>query len=141
MLLGKVAKFVSWQNNKESKFIITILSNPFGTILDELYKNKKIKSKKVKIVYIKNIDELKFTNILYIPRSNAPKLNEILQKVKNKNILTVSSIKGFAEKQGVLQIYFISQKAKLKINLQTAKDNNLKISSSLLRVADVIKDN
>ena len=140
-ILGKVAKFVKWDKSNDDEFVITVLGDSFGETLDKMYDSKKIKSKKIKLVYIDNIDELKFTNILYIPIPYAPQLNEIIQKTKGKNILTVSTIKGFADKKGVLQIYFISQKAKLKINLDSAKKNHLKINSSLLRIADVIKEN
>jgi len=100
---------------------------------------KKIHNKPIELKYITNIDDLGTTNILYLPQSNTKNLLKILQKLQGKNILTVSDIRGFAEKKGMLQIYFVSQKPKLKINLDQAHKHKLKISLSLLRIADVIR--
>lgn len=141
VIIGKVSKFIAWEDNTRDEFVITVINNPFGDLLDEMYKTKKIKSKKVKIVYIDNIDDLQFTNVLYIPDSEASSLPNILEKTKTKNILTISNIRGFAEKKGSMQIYFASQKIKLKINLDTAKEDGLQIKSTLLRIATVIKEN
>jgi len=141
MIVGKVSKYISWQDNSHDNFVITVLKDPFDGKLKDMYSGKKIKSKNVKVVYIDTIDELGFTNILYIPTSEASELQNILQKIKNKNILTVSDIRGFAEKKGAMQLYFVSQKIKLKINLDISRENDLKIKSSLLRIATVIKEN
>ncbi|MEA1917934.1 MAG: YfiR family protein [Campylobacterota bacterium] len=139
LIVGKVAKFISWEKSDNKNFVITILNNPFGDMFDKAFKGKKIKKKDVEIKYIDNIDQLGFTNILYISNKDSKNLDTILERVKGKNILTVSGIRGFAQKKGAMQIYFASQKVKLKINLDTAKEDNLKIKSSLLRIADVIR--
>jgi hypothetical protein len=140
VIMGKVAKFITWKDNTHNTFVITILDNPFNGLIDKLYESKKIKSKRVQIIHTDSINNLGFTNILYIPASRASELSDILKKTKNKNILLVSDIRGFAEKKGTLQIYFVSQKIKLKINLDTAKKENLKIKSSLLRIVSVIQE-
>ena len=140
IIIGKVSKFISWKGNMQDEFVITVLKDPFDGLLEKIYSKNKIKSKKVKIVYIDNIDDLKFTNILYIPSSESSNLQAILKKTKDKNILTVSDIRGFAEKKGLMQIYFASQKIKLKINFDTAKEDGLQIKSSLLRIATVIRE-
>ena len=139
VIIAKVAKFIKWKDNNHDKFIITVLNNPYGELFNEILNGKKIKNKSVEIKYIDNIDDLSDTNVLYIPVSDAKSLAVILEKTKGKNILTVSDIRGFADKNGVMQIYFASQKVKLRINLKTAKSDNKKISSSLLRIADVIR--
>ena len=139
VVIGKVAKFVKWKRSREKEFVITILNNQYGSAFDEVYKNKKIHKKSIKIKYINSIKELTFTNILYIPKVDSKKLKTILKAVEDKNILVVSDIRGFAQKGGVIQIYFVSRKPKLKINLNQAKENNLKLSSSLLRISTVVK--
>ncbi len=142
VIIGKVAKFITWkEKNNTENFVITVLNNPYGSLFDETFSQKQIKNKNIVLKYIDNIDELQDTNILYIPVSKANELEDILRKVKSKNILTISSIRGFAEKQGIMQIYFVLQKVKLKINLDIAKSDDLQINASLLSIADVIKGN
>jgi len=140
VIVGKVAKYVEYQNEISDNFIITILKNRFGTLFDDIYKDKKIKSKPVKILYIDNIDQLSLTNILYIPKVNSQELSKIFEQTHNKNILTISDMRGFAQKGGVMQLYFVSQKIKIKINTNSASRQNLKIKSTLLRISDVVKE-
>jgi len=141
VLVGKVGKYITWQEKNSDDFIITILNNQNGDLFNKIYRDKKIKNHAVKLKYIQDIDELTQTNILYIPSSNSKNLEEIFKKTVDKNILTISDIRGFSQKGGILQIYFASQKPKIRINLDVAKRENLKIKSSLLRIADIVKDN
>ncbi|MEA3227873.1 MAG: YfiR family protein [Campylobacterota bacterium] len=139
VIIAKVAKFIKWENKDYDNFIITVLNNPYGDLFDKTLHRKKIKNKTIEIKYIDDIDSLSDTNILYISTSDAKQLTTVLDKTKDKNILTVSDIRGFTDKDGIMQIYFSSQKVKLRINLKTATKENLKINSSLLRIADVIR--
>lgn len=141
VIIGKIAKYISWKEKVSgSNFIITVLNNPFGSLWNDLYHNKKLKSQHVVIRYIDSIDAIGRTNILYIPDSDAYRLNKILASTKGKNILTISDIRGFAEKNGAVQISFVSQKVKLKINLDVVKQSDLNVKSTLLRIADVIQE-
>lgn len=141
VLIGKIAKYISWKDKVPgSNFIITVLNNPFGNLWNDIYHNKKVKSQHVLIRYIDTIDAIGKTNILYIPDSDSYQLNQILESTKGKNILTISDIRGFAEKNGAVQISFVSQKVKLKINLDVVKENDLNVKSTLLRIADVIQE-
>jgi hypothetical protein len=141
VLIGKVSKYVVWpKKEQETKFNITILNNPFGSLPEKIYKNKTIDSREVSLHYIDTIDELQKSDVLYIPESQTAQLQEILQHLKGKGIFTISDIKGFAQKGGMLQLYFVSRKIKLKINLQSVKEEHLNIRSTLLRIAKVIKE-
>ena len=79
------------------------------------------------------------TNVLYIPKVSTTELKKILKKIKNKNILTISDMRTFASRGGMIQILFYSQLAKLKINLKSAQQEKLQIRASLLQISDVIK--
>jgi len=141
VLIGKVSKYVVWPKKESKKeFDITILNNPFGTLLEKVYANKTINSKKVVLHYIDTIDDLNKSDVLYIPASQSLQLPKILQYLKGKGVFTISDIKGFAQKGGMLQLYFVSRKLKLKINLQRVREENLQIRSTLLRIAKIIKE-
>ncbi len=141
LIIGKVAKYISWQESDEDMFIITVLRDNDENLFDDIYQNKKIKHKPVSIHYIDDITQLQKTDILYLSPSNSKKLPQILEQLKNKNIFTISDIRGFAEKGGMMQIYFASQRVKLKINLENTQQENFKIKSSLLRISDVLRGN
>jgi len=141
VVIGKVAKYVSWKDESSSNFVITVLDNPFGNMLENIYNNKKIHTKNIKLVYINNITDLPAdTKILYIPKKDSYELSMILQDISDKSILTISDIRGFAQKKGILQIYFFARKLRFKINLEVAKKNKLYIRSVLLHIAKIVKD-
>lgn len=138
LLLGKISKYIKWKTSDTDNFKITIINNSQDKLFYEMYNDKNINDKIFTINYIDNISQIKDTDILYISADNSHDLENILQEIKGKNILSVSDIRGFAEKGGIVQIYFLSQKPKLKINLDEAKRESFKISSSLLRIVEVI---
>lgn len=138
-VVGKILKFITWQNENKETFVISILNNQFGSAFDDTYKDTKIKGRKVVINYIQDPSQIKECDVLIIPEVSSDALKIILEKAKQLNALTISDQKGFAEKSGIVQISFVAQKVKLKINLDSAKDANLQINSSLLQIAEVIK--
>ncbi len=139
IIVGKVAKYITYSEDNFDTFTITVLNDPFDGLFDKIYIDTKIKSKPVKIVYIDDINNLNSTNVLYIPKVSHSELSHILKKTEDKNILTISDNRGFASRGGVIQLYFVSQKLKLKINTASAKKKNIQIAPMLLRISDVVK--
>jgi len=139
VIIGKVAKYISWDTTLNEKFIITVCGNEFGTLFDDIYRDKFIKSKPVEIRYIDKITELQETNILFISQSRESMLQEIVLATKDKNILTISDSRGFAQKEGALQLYFVGQKLKLKMNTDVVQDEGFKVDRALLRVVEIVK--
>lgn len=140
VIIGKVAKYITWDQKEGETFKIIVLNQKTENLFNKIYHDRNIKNRKVEIVYVEKLSDISSSDILYISQQNSAKLEKILQIVKNKNIFLVSDIKGFAQKGGMMQIYFVSQKPKLRINLDNTKKENLKIKSSLLRISDVIQE-
>ena len=138
-IVGKVAKYILWRESQADTFVITILNNKYGTLFDEVYFDKNIKSKPVVIRYIDNIENLESTDILYIAELKEFSLDKILQISKNRNILTVSDMRGFAQKGGDLQLYFVGQKLKLKMNIDAMQEEGFHIERTLLKIVEVDK--
>ena len=140
LITGKIAKFITWQDNNSSEFVIGVYKNQLNDFFENIYNNTKIKSKKVKVKYIEKIEDLSKVKILYISQATTSELSSIFKYVKNKNIVTISDIRGFTQKGGTIQLYSKNQKLKIRINLDNAKKENIKIKSSLLRISDVIRE-
>ena len=141
IIVGKIAKFINWENSDSKEFVITVYKNQLGDYFNSIHNGKKINNKKIRIDYINNIEDLKFTNILYISKATSAELSFIFNYTNNKNILTISDLRGFAQKGGMIQIYSLSQKLKLNINLQKAKKENIQIKASLLRMVTIVEGN
>lgn len=78
--------------------------------------------------------------ILFIGRGVAADLSSILAQVKDRPILTVSDIKGFASKGGMIEIVRVTNGSKtylrLRVNTKNAEACNLTLGKELLLVAD-----
>jgi len=134
--LGTLSNYTTWTPtanlSDEKLFKICVLgSNPFKEFL-KLYTKKPIKNKSVQVDFIKEVNEISHCHSLFISNSERKKIEQILEFTKNKPILTISDIRGFAEKNGMIQLYMRTQKIHMKINNEVALRYGLKISSDIL---------
>jgi len=136
---SKIAKFTQKNNPKIKPYTISVLHNRFGNLFKELFKDIQINGKDVQVSYIEDIYQLKPSNILFIFDTPPEELKKILIFIKGKHILTMSTMRGFAQRGGMVQIYVYNQKLKLNINLQNVKDEGIYINSALLRIVHIIK--
>jgi hypothetical protein len=140
----KLSLFVTWQadalkNNPSQEFVIAVFGqHPFGDILDEVYKNKKIKNRKVKIVYVNNIKQLKDCQILFVSKTSLNELQKVLNYVKGKSVLTISDTDGFAKAGCMINFYLYENKLHFEINQKVMIDEGFTIDYLLLRVCKII---
>jgi len=139
VVTSKIAKFTQQNNDEINPYTITVLHNQFGNQFDNIFKKITINNKKVKIIYIDDIKSLKKSNILFIFAAQPDELRKISAFIKGKHILTVSMLRGFAQRDGMVEIDAYNQKLKLKINLTNVKRENIYINSALLRIANIIR--
>lgn len=145
IITGKIAQFIFWEKLQESDFTIAVYKSPFLPYFEKIYKNSFIHKKKVTILplyeskTLNNSELLQKIDMLYIGDIVFNKeLEKILGFIEDHNIVTISTLRGFAQKGGMIQIYEQNQKLKLRINLEQVKKENINIKSSLLRISDII---
>jgi len=135
-------KYINWTNSDTSgTFEIAIIGN--SNIIDplkEIAKNKFINNKQIKIKHCKDIQDIITPHILFISTSEKKNLDKILQKVKNKNILTISDCKGFANKGVAINFVIVKGKIKFEINTRVIESVGLQISSQLLKLAILVQE-
>ena len=140
-IIGKLSKFITWTNNENSKhFKITVFGDTvLKESLYEKYNGYKLNAKKVIVVEADSIDEIGDSDILYVGKVSHDEQYAFINYSKKNSILTISEEKGFAQRGGIIQFYFISQKLKLKINHETSIESDLKISAALLSIATIVQ--
>ncbi len=140
--LYNFAKFVDWPvesfRDDSSNLTLGILGvDPFGSALDTI-KDKTVKGRKVMIKRSKNMEDLKGCHILFVSASEKGNLKQILNALRDSNVLTVSEIERFANRGGIINFIRVDNKIQFEINLEAAQRNKLKISSQLLRLARIV---
>ena len=142
VFLFNFAQFVEWPTNAfpdaQTPLIIGILGeDPFGSYLDETVRGEKVNNRPLVVQRYRRMDEIKSCHILFISRSEADRLEEVLGGLKGRNILTVGDFEGFAQRGGMVR-FVTEKKVRLRINLEAAKAASLTISSKLLRPAEIV---
>ena len=143
--LEKFTRFIEWPSNTfedhNNPFIITVIGkNPFKNILDIMYSKIKIMNRNAETRYISNIEEINETHLLFISTVNKQRFNQILSRVKNKPILIVSDVKGYAKKGVHINFYTTKSKTiRFEINETAVRESGLKMSYLLLRLGKIIK--
>jgi hypothetical protein len=86
----------------------------------------------------RRLEDIKNCHVLFVSRSEANRLDEIVSALRGRSILMVGEANGFADRGGMIQFVTQENRIQLRINLAAAKAANLTISSKLLRPATVI---
>jgi uncharacterized protein DUF4154 len=141
------AKFVEWPAaafaQPDSPIVIGILGiDPFGTLIDEIVKNKKIGARGFVVKRLKwgtDLKELKECKILFVGDSENAHVDELVQILKTLPILTVGETPGFAQRGGVIRFVLEDNRVRFEVNVDAAHQADLTISSRLLTLARIIQ--
>jgi hypothetical protein len=137
------AKFVEWPPDalvdKQAPVVLCILGkDPFSDAFEPL-KKRTVEGRRFTVRQISSVQDVERCQMLYISTSEKDRLPQILKTVRNRHILTISDIKGFSKEGGMITLVRDQEKVTMEINLDIARQADLKISSQLLKLATIIK--
>jgi hypothetical protein len=143
VFLFNFAQFVEWPTNAfpdaQTPLVIGVLGDdPFGTYLDETVRGERVNNRKLVVQRFRRVEEIQICHVLFISQSEAERLEQILNGLKGRNILTVSDTDSFTRRGGMIRFSTEKNKIRLRINLEAAKAARLTISSKLLRPAEIV---
>ncbi len=143
VFLFNFAQFVDWPPeavpDSQAPLVIGILGgDPFGDFLDATVRGEHRGARPFAVRRYQRVDEITRCDILFISRPVGDQPEEILARLKNRPILTVSDADRFAERGGMIRFVTDRSRIRLQINPEPAEAARLTISSKLLRVAEVI---
>jgi hypothetical protein len=143
VFLFNFAQFVEWPSpafpEAQTPLVIGVLGDdPFGTYLDETVRGETVNDRPLVVRRFRNVEEIDTCHVLFISRSETGRLEQIVASLKGRSILTVGDMDGFAKRGIMIRFMTVANKIRLRINLERANAANLKISSKLLRPAEVV---
>jgi len=139
----KLSLFIEWPGNafenSGNEFIIGVLGeNPFGNLLESVYENVKIKDKKVKTVYFRNIEQAGKCHLLFIPKTSFKDLARIVDFIGTKPVLTIADSEGFAEAGCLINFYSYSGKLRFEVNQKALLAAGFITDFKLLKVSKIV---
>lgn len=143
VFLFNFTQFVEWPpeafSDSNSPIVIGILgADPFGSYLDETVRGETVNGRPLVVQRYTKIEEMDTCHVLFVSRSETARVEHILDRLRGRSILSVSEIDSFASQGGVIRFLTVSNKVRLRINLEAARLANLTISSKLLRPAEIV---
>jgi hypothetical protein len=146
LFLFNFAKYVDWPadafTNAAAPIAIGIMgTDPFGDNLQHTIEGKTVNGRPFVIKHLTSDSDVSGCQILFIRDLEASREDEILDKARALPVLTVAEAQPSTRNGSTINFVLKNGNVRLEINLAAAKKAGLTISSRLLAVADVVKDN
>ena len=142
VFLFNFTQFVQWPaetfKGPDDSLTIGILGDdPFGHFLDDIVKGEKADGHPLVVRRYSRIEDIGDCQVLFVSGSEIKRLKKILAALKGKSVLTVSDSEGFARSGGMIRFVTEGGKIHFRINQGSVKKARLKVSSKLLRLAEI----
>jgi hypothetical protein len=145
VFLYNLANFVSWPSDSfdgpTTPLRICILGDdPFGIALDKTVQNEIVKGRQIVVERVSDVTDLCGCHILFISSSMKAQLSQVLKVTSNCSVLTVGDVEGFARLGGIVNLIHKGGRVYLEINVDSAARVALRISSKLLNLARIVRN-
>ncbi len=141
--LYQFTKFTQWPSrqfvNKTTPIRICVLGrNPFGDLLDS-FSSRESQHRQLLIKYLSSLQNIASCHVVFISKSEEKRLTQILSRIANSPVLSVSDMEGFAKRGGIIGFVPKSRRIGIEINVAASRSSGAKLSSKLLEVATLVK--
>ena len=140
--LYNFAKFTTWPAEAvpgpQTPLRVCILGEDYFGAAMESIEGKSIKERPVAVIRIAQVSDAERCHILFVSTSEEERLRAILDDLRERPILTISDIPNFAQAGGTINLKTVEDRIRFDINVDAANAADLKISSKLLRLGNII---
>jgi len=145
VFLYNFAKFVEWPSHAlaapSDPIVLGVLGDdPFGQTLEETLHGKSANGHPIAIRRFKSEKQLKGCQIIFVSGSEKDRLRDIFRGLSNSDALTIGDTDGFAREGGIINFVLQENHVRFEVNIDAAERAHLKISSKLLSLAKVVRD-
>jgi YfiR/HmsC-like len=142
--LFNFSRFVGWPPQAPStppdSFPICVLGkDPFGPALDAALAGENISGKSVVARRVAQPQDAAACRVVYISTSEEGRLKDVLAALDKTGVLTVSDIPRFSQRGGMIQFVLQGDRVRFEVNLTSATEAGLTLSSDLLKVAAAVR--
>ncbi|WP_432474151.1 YfiR family protein [Amphritea sp. HPY] len=127
------------RKTESSEFVFCSSSERFVEIARPALKGKQVENKPIRLTAVDPGEEWQ-CDLLFILVEEADLWVKYLSEVDAEGILIVGERRGFAHEVGNINFFLAGNKLRFEINLDSLENSGLKISSRLLRLAKLIRN-
>jgi len=139
------ARFVEWppqefKNATDPIAICVVGQNPFGSALEEAVTGKRVEGRTFLVRQLSSGQPVTGCQLLFVSASERNRLRAILGEIKIDGVLTVGDTDTFASEGGMINFKIEAGRVRLQVNVEAAEGAKLRISSTLLSLAQIVKN-
>lgn len=142
--LYNFARFVRWPDatlKRSAEFPICVLGHdPLEPAIESTIAGKRVGELPIVSKRLDDASPTADCRILFIGSSVHGQLQEVLDRVKGSDFLTVADVENFAERGGMIRFRLDGARMRLDVNVEAAEEARLKISSQLLKLARIVPE-
>lgn len=135
------ARFTDWPADALTSATVSACVIGDRTISDALLRavsGQKLNGRSVLVSYVDPAGPIPACHLLYVSGVDRARLAEIVLRLRETPVLTVSDNDAFLKAGGIVQIFIESGKMRFRINPRSARRARLQLSSRLLALADLV---
>jgi hypothetical protein len=130
----------SFEDGTSPVVVGVVGKDPFGKRLEKAFRGKTAGKRKIVLRRYAELDDVRPCHLLFVPHGERRHIGELVERLGTEGVLYVSESKGLARKGSVINFYLERKKVRFEVNTDAAKRGKLRISSSLLKLARIVKD-
>jgi len=140
-----VAKFVDWPegsfDDPGAALVFGILGDdPIEELLRRTVAGKSVGGHPVEVIRLKESGDPGPCHVLFISRSEAARVDEVIERLGSSSVLTVGEFDRFAQRGGVLRLRLEENMVRFEVNVDAAHRARLQISSKILKLGTIVRD-
>jgi uncharacterized protein DUF4154 len=137
------AQYTEWPRQAlgdQNPFVICVAGDSFQDVLEQTVRNETIGGHPISIKRISSPEDARTCHLIFFQETIPSKsVMDILAAIATSPILTVGEDPGFVRSGGMIRFTKSGNRIRFEINPNVAEKASLRISSRLLRLADIAK--
>jgi len=135
------SRFTQWPETKNKNEVFNICVHKKSELKENIKKLAAVKLNglPIKVNEVKDANEISQCHLLVLTDLKKDDLDTYVLASVEENILTVSATPGHASFGVMFNLYVYGKKVKFEANVEMINKTDLKVSSNVLRLANIIK--
>jgi len=143
-MLFNIVKFVQWPDGATAprgELTFAILGDDeLASVIAATFSTKSVGGRQVFVRCIRRVEDAKDCQVLYVATSETTRVNQVIETLSGKCVLTTSDVPGFAAGGGMVNFVQDNERVRFEINPGSAERAKLKISAKLLALARIVAE-
>lgn len=143
--LYNFARYVEWPDSAHASpnsalEIGVVGSGAILALLKKTVVGKRVGERSLRVVGFKSPSEGRRSHILFVAgKHSAAELQQTIKDLKGTHVFVVAEASGFAKRGGIANFIVADNRVRFAINKNAANEAGLKVSSKLLRLAELVE--